>query len=342
MAKKRITTTTRRTRQQSALDKNTSTGSDRQSTSSSPSPECHSSLSSSSSSSPSSSALSSRQQSPMPLHRGRKKSTPVRSPAQGDTSKAVVHADGYNLQNDPSHAVDMAMALDVAMLPSLSSYAPQQFQSGTSANSTLSRHRQQQAQELHQISLSSDASTTTTTIVAGSGWTSDPSLYKTKSVVDLSRNLLILHSRRPELTLAPSTEAPRSSFHPYARTHAHPRSSNRPSLSRSSSHSLAFTPSLTHSSPPSPSSSTATIPSLISSAEEQQPALSPSSSSSSLSSSPPTPTDQVPTGMLGGGPKGNDLLCLASNNNESLPFPSRFLNVRGLGVQGRRMQVILV
>ncbi|KAF9395396.1 hypothetical protein CPC16_008475 [Podila verticillata] len=73
----------------------------------------------------------------MPLHRGRKKSTPVRSPAQGDTSKAVVHADGYNLQNDPSHAVDMAMALDVAMLPSLSSYAPQQFQSGTSANSTL-------------------------------------------------------------------------------------------------------------------------------------------------------------------------------------------------------------
>ncbi|KAF9371370.1 hypothetical protein CPB97_002012 [Podila verticillata] len=341
MAKKRITATTRRTRQQSALDKNTSTGSDRQSTSSSPSPECHSSSLSSSSSSPSSSALSSRQQSPMPLHRGRKKSTPVRSPAQGDTSKAVVHAYGYNPQNDPSHAVDMVLALDVAILPSLSSYAPQQSQSGTSANSTLSRHHQQQAQVFHQTSLSSDASTTTT-IVAGSEWTSDPSLYKTKSVVDLSRNLLILHSRRPELTLAPSTEAPRSSFQPYARTHAHPRSSNHPSLSRSSSHSLASTPSLTHSSPPSPSSSTATTPSLISSAEEQKPALSLSSSSSSLSSSPPTPTDQVPTGMLGGGPKGNDLLCLASNNNESLPFPSRFLNVRGLGVQGRRMQVILV
>ncbi|KAF9322192.1 hypothetical protein BG003_005355 [Podila horticola] len=335
MAKKRITATARRTRQQSALDKNTSnSGSDRQSASSSPSPECHFS---SSSSSPTYSALSSRQQSPMPLHRGRKKSTPVRSPDQGDTSKAVVLTNGYN-KNDPSLAVDMAMAMDVAILPSLPPYAQQQSRLGTFVCTTPSRHHQQAP------SLSSDVSITTTTqaIMTRNDWTSDPSLYRTKSVVDLSRNLLILHSRRPGLALAPSTEAPNFSFHPYARTHTR-HSSNRPSLSRSSSHSLASTPSLAHSSPPSPSSSTVTTPSLISSAEEKSTLFLSSSSSSSSSSPPLTPTDPVPPSLLveGAGLKGEDL-CLASSNSESLPFPSRLLNVRGLGVQGRRMQVILV
>ncbi|KAF9313855.1 hypothetical protein BG003_004754 [Podila horticola] len=149
----------------------------------------------------------------------------------------------------------------------------------------------------------------------GEQWSSDPSLYRSSNVVDLSRNLLILHSRKP--TQDPSHP---HSFHPYNST---PRR-KATSSSSSSSRSMSASPSEEPSTP------------CLTSGE--------SSESSSPSSSPATPSSPASSSSLGTS-HGKDELCL-----DSLPEPldqiptksSRFLRVRGLGASGRRMQVILV
>ncbi|KAF9405808.1 hypothetical protein BGZ94_003363 [Podila epigama] len=156
-------------------------------------------------------------------------------------------------------------------------------------------------------------------------WSSDPSLFRSSNVVDLSRNLLILHTRKP--TEHRQLESS-SSFHPY-----HPRRKTTSSSSSSSS-------------------STSSLSSLLE--DPSTPCLTPSgemSESSSPSSSPASPSSPTLTSVPDSKGRGKDeeypFLSL-----DSLPQPleqmgtntsTRFLNVRGLGASGaRRMQVILV
>ncbi|KAF8935598.1 hypothetical protein EDD21DRAFT_362406 [Dissophora ornata] len=319
MAKKK--TTTRKTRQSAYPQR------------------CSSTLSNSNSKAPSNASSPS----PQPLdhvHAGRRKSQPRRSPSQNDSSKGIVFS--FRIQNDPalSMAVDIR-SYDQQFGPPEESEARSKSQADSEASTTVTTsvagttHPLAQSHIDSNLESSSSASSRSSFSgpsspsssssplsppsselrVAGERWSSDPSSYRNSNVYDHSRNLLILHTRKPSQATALATgavvESSSSGFHPYR--------TKRLSLSGSVSSTLSSLPS---------------TPALM------------HSGSSSASSSPSSPTSpQSPTGPSS---SSKDDLCII----DPLPLPldaistqaTRILSVRGLGGanKGRRMQVILV
>ncbi|KAI7824795.1 hypothetical protein BC939DRAFT_502514 [Gamsiella multidivaricata] len=281
------------------------------------------------------SVVSSPSPQPQDLIQRRRKGTPVRSPSQGDPSKGIVFA--FRIQNDS----DLSMAVDILSYDQVQE-EDNSVSSSSSSNSTGNTGQVPVTAAV--AATATETSTGATTIavatepcehkghsspaaaastplmptqlkVAGEQWSSDPSSYMSSNVVDLSRNVLILHSRKPQESSVSSPSSPL--FHPYRRPSA---------PSRSSSMSQPSTPSLSDSG------------SLSSSA---------SSASSSPSSTPGSPTlCHSPPG--GGVSEKEDLCSLESLSSPISPLdlmrsqPSRMLSVRGLGAGGRRMQVYLV
>ncbi|KAF8980137.1 hypothetical protein BGZ46_004595 [Entomortierella lignicola] len=149
--------------------------------------------------------------------------------------------------------------------------------------------------------------------LAGEQWSSDPSSYLNNNVMDLERNVLILHSRKPqELSFASSPSSP-SLYYPYRRSSDSSRSISQPS-----------TPPLTDSG-------------------------SSSSASSSPSSSPGSPSFFHMSSGDSSALSEKDDLCSLDSLSSPLSLlegiksqPARILSVRGLGAGGRRMQVYLV
>ncbi|KAF9385989.1 hypothetical protein CPC16_007768 [Podila verticillata] len=154
-----------------------------------------------------------------------------------------------------------------------------------------------------------DSESATNNVRMGEQWTCDPTLYRSSNVVDLSRNLLILHSRKPDSTHP-------NSFHPYNNT-----SRRKATSSSSSSRSMSASPSEEPSTP------------CLTSGD--------SSESPSPSSSPATPSSPASLSSLGASLGKDELDRLPPLDMQTKS--SRFLTVRGLGASGaRRMQVILV
>ncbi|KAF9142715.1 hypothetical protein BG015_000698 [Linnemannia schmuckeri] len=269
---------------------------------------------------------------PHDLVQRRRKGIPVRSPSQGDPSKGIVFAFRIQPDSDLSMAVDILSYDQVSEEPESSSTSQSEDSSATTskaiteaalapsiasstavvapAGSVTSSREEFSLSQSSQLKL------------AGEKWSSDPSSYLSNNVVDLTRNVLILHARKPQDTTGTSTTASSSSPHPYSRS-AVP--------SRSSSMSLPSTPPLTDSS-------------------------SYSSASSSPSSSPSSPTLQpFEAGVVGSEKEKNNSFPdqLSSALPLSLPLPApmvtdlksqppRMLRVRGLGNGARRMQVFVV
>lgn len=232
----------------------------------------------------------------------RRKGNPVRSPAQGDVSKGIVFA--FRIQNDP----DLSMAVDILSYdPALTeSPAAESAPASTSKVTAVTAVSEASSQTIS-TSSSRRSSTHSDSFYRASSrelWSNDPSSYLTNNVVDLSRNVLILHSRKPV-----------------------------GSADVLSSSAISSRPSSQPSSPPFLDSS--------------------SSSSSSPASSPGSPP-LFPTLAENGANKDDDLFTLDSLSSPSVvsiakqqqqemsSLPPRMLRVRGLGTQGRTMQVYLV
>ncbi|GJJ69709.1 hypothetical protein EMPS_02057 [Entomortierella parvispora] len=233
----------------------------------------------------------------------RRKGTPVRSPAQGDVSKGIVFA--FRIQNDP----DLSMAVDILSYdPSLTEPPVAESVPASTLNETAVAVASESSPTISTPS-SRRSSTHSDSFFRASSreqWSNDPSSYLTNNVVDLNRNLLILHSRKPVGGVETSCLSTISS-----------RSSSQPS------------------SPPFLDSSS-------------------SSSSSSPASSPGSPP-LFSTLVENAANKDDDLFTLDSLSSPSAvsiakhqqlqemsSLPSRMLRVRGLGAQGRTMQVYLV
>ena len=234
----------------------------------------------------------------------RRKGTPVRSPVQGDVSKGIVFA--FRIQNDH----DLSMAVDILSYDPTPTESPaaESAPASTSKVTAVTAASEASSQPIS-TSSSRRLSTHSDSFFRASSrelWSNDPSSYLTNNVVDLSRNVLILHSRKP----VGSADALSSSA-----------TSSRPTSQPSS--------------PPFLDSS--------------------SSSSSSPASSPGSPP-LFPTLAENGANKDDDLFTLDSLSSPSVvsiskhqqqqqemsSLPSRMLRVRGLGAQGRMMQVYLV
>ncbi|KAI8363539.1 hypothetical protein B0O80DRAFT_433929 [Mortierella sp. GBAus27b] len=259
------------------------------------------------------SVVSSPSPQPQDLVQRRRKGTPVRSPSQGDPSKGIVFA--FRIQNDP----DLSMAVDIL---SYDQVPEDGLASATTAPSNPAPSADPPTRPSAAITVTTgfssgkdyhQAKTESTVVptnrkVAGEHWSSDPSSYLSSNVMDLSRNVLILHSRRPQETSSSPTSP---LFHPYRRPSAVSRLSSLPS-----------TPSLTDSAS--------------------------SSASNSPSSSPSSPTlfHLAPEGACSDKEDLCSLEPLSSPSIPPLDAfrsqPARMLQVRGMGAGGRRMQVYLV
>ncbi|KAK3844780.1 MAG: hypothetical protein J3R72DRAFT_418984 [Linnemannia gamsii] len=262
----------------------------------------------------------------------RRKGTPVRSPSQGDTSKGIVFS--FRIQPGSDLSIDIRRYDQV-------SDEPAESQARTSTTNSSSTSSQAEASpsiastgattaaSASPISGSSNKSSdgreasaslvSTQLNLAGEKWSSDPSSYLSNNVVDLTRNVLILHSRKPQDTLASSSSSTTAPSYLYSRSVV---------PSRSSSMSLPSTPPLTTDSSSSYSSA--------------------SSSPSSSPSSPSSPMLEATT-VAGGSSSEKELS--SSFSDHLLPDPMvadlksqvpRMLRVRGLGSASRRMQVYVV
>ncbi|KAF9279447.1 hypothetical protein BGZ68_007905 [Mortierella alpina] len=276
------------------------------------------------------SVVSSPSPQPQDLVQRRRKGTPVRSPAQNDQTKGIVFA--FRIKNDS----DLSMAVDILSYDQIPEDGLPAADSEALADKTVpvaeSEPKTSAEEATALLSPTSDfqndsdapkaesASPPASIKVAGENWSSDPSAYLTNNVVDLSRNVLILHSRKPQ-DPPTSSSSSASSFHPY----------RRPSVpSRSSSLSQPSTP-----------------PSLTDSQSS-------SSASSSPSTSPNSPTMlYTPTGKASAANDKDDVYALDALSSppalsSMAPLglagspPSRILSVRGLGAGQRKMKVYLV
>ncbi|KAF9171797.1 hypothetical protein BGX21_007014 [Mortierella sp. AD011] len=279
--------------------------------------------------------------SPQPLdlaHGGRRKGVPKRSPSQNDQSKGIVFS--FRIQNDsalsmsinirkydqqfgPPEDTEPSNSLELK-LPVEPAEAEETTASGENSSSmalSLTDGKLTSSSRSSSSGPASPLSSPSELRVGGERWSSDPTAFKSSNVYDQSRNLLILHTRKPPpsgqtSSATSSTSELSQSFHPYRLQ----RSSDSRSSSSSSLSSIPSTPSLIHSGS--------------------------SSISSSPTSSPSSPTSlHSPTGDSG---SAKDDSC----SMDSLPLPldalgahsTRFLNVRGMGgaTKGRRMQVLVV
>ncbi|KAG0369658.1 hypothetical protein BGX24_002339 [Mortierella sp. AD032] len=261
----------------------------------------------------------------------RRKGTPVRSPSQGDTSKGIVFS--FRIQPGSDLSIDIRRYDQVSDEPaesqarttsttnssSISSQAEASPSIASTGATTASASPISGSSNKSSDGREASASLVSTQLnLAGEKWSSDPSSYLSNNVVDLTRNVLILHSRKPQDTLASSSSTTAPSYL-YSRS-AVP--------SRSSSMSLPSTPPLTTDSSSSYSSA--------------------SSSPSSSPSSPSSPMLEATT-VAGGSSSEKELS--SSFPDHLLPDPMvadlksqvpRMLRVRGLGSASRRMQVYVV
>ncbi|KAF9194536.1 hypothetical protein BGZ51_009099 [Haplosporangium sp. Z 767] len=283
------------------------------------------------------SVVSSPSPQPQDLVQRRRKNIPVRSPAQGDPSKGIVFA--FRIKNDS----DLSMAVDILSYDQVPEEGqPVAATVATTTTTTLSTSEaesittiavpaaatavaeategsQQSEAESPRVNIHSQVESTVVSRnlkVAGEHWSSDPTSYLSNNVVDLSRNVLILHSRKP-LDSSTSASSPLS-FHPYHR---------RPSApSRSMSMSQPSTP-----------------PSLTDSGSTSSASSSPSSSPSSPTMFPTSAGEKEDLYMLdppSSLPSPSSLPLMSLNGLK--PQASRMLSVRGLGTGERKMQVYLV
>ncbi|KAF9108502.1 hypothetical protein BGX27_008334 [Mortierella sp. AM989] len=324
--------------------KKTTTRKTRQSAQSVHSPYPHrssSSLSNNNSKAPSNASSPSPQ--PLDLAQGgRRKSVPRRSPSQNDQSKGIVFS--FRIQNDSALSMSVKIRkYDKQFGPSedieaSESLAESKVQSAAITTSGVNSSSPMALSHINGRLTSSSTSSTSSSRssfsepasslsspselrVAGERWSSDPTAFKNSNVYDQSRNLLILHTRKPSLagqsTLSsPASEVHPHSFHPYRSQ----RSSDSRSMSSSSLSSNPSTPALMHSGSSSVSSSPTSSPSSPTSFH------SPTEDSGSAKDDPCN-MDPLP-------------LTLDALNAHS----TRFLSVRGMGgaTKGRRMQVLLV
>ncbi|KAF9911737.1 hypothetical protein EC991_002465 [Linnemannia zychae] len=276
---------------------------------------------------------------PHDLVQRRRKGTPVRSPSQGDTTKGIVFAFRIQSDSDLSMAVDIRRYDQVSEEPESSVVSSSSSTTASSSSSVSKAITEKAAPSIASTEAtivpagsisgssnsdgresSSSTAVSTELKLAGEKWSSDPNSYLSNNVVDLTRNVLILHSRKPQDTQVTAAASSSTAVvpHPYSRSVV---------PSRSSSMSLPSTPPLTDSS------------------------SSYSSASSSPSSSPSSPTLEATLGE-----KENSSFTdkLSSALPLSLPLPDpmvtdlksqqapRMLRVRGLGAGSRRMQVFVV
>ncbi|KAG0209539.1 hypothetical protein BGX28_010237 [Mortierella sp. GBA30] len=275
------------------------------------------------------SVVSSPSPQPQDLVQRRRKGNPVRSPAQGDPTKGIVFAFRIKNDSDLSMAVDILsydqipedaiQATDSTPMTAVSTIATESEPKSSALETTVPLSSEPESPKDNVASKAESVVVPANVRVAGETWSSDPSSYLTSNVVDLSRNVLILHCRKPQ-----DSSSLASSFHPYRRSSAPSRSS---SLSQPST-----PPFLTDSQSSSSSSST----------------------SSSPSTSPSSPTMLYsPSGKASAANEKDDLSTLdalsspPSLSSMSLPLggtgaTSRILNVRGLGAGQRKMKVYLV
>ncbi|KAF9926832.1 hypothetical protein FBU30_003654 [Linnemannia zychae] len=269
---------------------------------------------------------------PHDLVQRRRKGTPVRSPSQGDPSKGIVFAFRIQPNSDLSMAVDI-LSYDQVFEPESTDSSTKVATSSTSSTTLLAAMTEQASTA---PSIASSALTDITTMgsipnseirdassnklkLGRENWSSDPSSYLSNNVVDLTRNVLILHSRKPQDPSTVTSAAAAQTSHPYSRS-AVP--------SRSSSMSLPSTPPLTDSSPYSSASSSP-------SSSPSSPVLQPMpllESSKENSSFPEQLSSALPLSLPLPDPMVTDLKSQ----------PPRMLRVRGLGNGSRRMQVFVV
>ncbi|KAG0285850.1 hypothetical protein BGZ98_005300, partial [Dissophora globulifera] len=218
--------------------------------------------------------------SPQPIdhaHAGRRKSQPRRSPSQNDTSKGIVFS--FRIQNDSA----LSMAVNIRSYdqqfgppeetePTLKtladsdriSEADASALSHSDSSSSESSSSPNSSNSSSRSSFSGPSSSSPSELRAtGHRWSSDLSSYRNSNVYDHSRNLLVLHTRKPSAAAAPTTAAgmattdsSSSGFHPYR--------SKRSSLAGSVSSTLSSfhsTPALMHSASSSSASSITSSPS---------------------------------------------------------------------------------
>ncbi|KAF9311534.1 hypothetical protein BGZ91_006789 [Linnemannia elongata] len=314
----------------------------------------------------------------------RRKGLPRRSPSQNDPSKGIVFS--FRFQNDPG----LSMAVDIRSYDQqFGPPDPDSFEkadsktagpsAGSSSLSLAGSHALLHKSADDTIKAGSIQGGAAGGVVRMNGghWSSDPTAYKNSNVYDQTRNLLILHTRKPSPQAAPSgSSRAESGVSPTTTTAAAgaqastitttattvtkgavtPVSTSSSALSNNN-HSAAFHPYRTQrrSSTSSSSQSSSPTSSFLSTPALSQTGSSSSSSyasSSSVSSSPSSPTS--PRSLSS--PSVSRQQLTKCGGDSGLPMPltldalsaaqssTRFLNVRGLGgaSRGRRMQVILV
>ncbi|KAF9084369.1 hypothetical protein BGX29_005373 [Mortierella sp. GBA35] len=163
---------------------------------------------------------------PHDLVQRRRKGTPVRSPSQGDPSKGIVFAFRIKPDSDLSMAVDI-LSYDQVPEPddsSSSSSSSAEFKASSAAANSSSTTTASTSKAITEVAAAPSIASTAVTAVgsvsgssengiqssressssssqlklAGEKWSSDPSSYLSNNIVDLSRNVLILHSRKPQ------------------------------------------------------------------------------------------------------------------------------------------------
>ncbi|KAF9578589.1 hypothetical protein BGW38_005542, partial [Lunasporangiospora selenospora] len=144
---------------------------------------------------------------PQDLVQRRRKGTPVRSPAQGDHSaKGIVFS--FRIQSD----ADLSMAVDIHSYDQQSEEpADPNAPTTVKAYAPVPSASVAPAPAVHPTTETGSVPGNTVR-VAGNNWSSDPSSFRSSHVMDLSRNLLILHSRKPTESLS---QEPSLANHPY-------------------------------------------------------------------------------------------------------------------------------
>ncbi|CAO3564714.1 unnamed protein product [Mortierella alpina] len=252
-----------------------------------------------------------------PVQVGRRKSMPRRSPSQNNPSQGIVFS--FVFQKDPA----LSMSVDIRSYDQQFG-PPEEAQGGaetaptvatgeadliaatavTSSAASAPSPLAMSHADSSASSVSSHANSSSTPgassasphlRMAGEQWSSDPSAFRSSNVYDESRNLLILHTRRPAPVIAVAPT--QSSTSPFT-----------PALSQSGSSSFSGSPSA--SSPASaPSTPSASFPSILTT---------------------PGSCSQAAAAMTGDSIS-RKLLPLDIINSQ----PTRYLNVRGLGGANR-------